>query len=183
MHSFSDNNLMEKVRDGELTRLGILFERYHKKLFNFFFRMTGERSQSEDLVQDVFFRVLKYRETFKGTAPFAMWLFRIAHNAANDHFRGNKETVPVDEQSEHGVEPEAAFTLEKEWDLRVLREALKRLSFEQREVLVLSRFEEMKYEQIAAVTGCSVSAIKVRVHRALKELRAKFFGVAKELAS
>ena len=73
--------------------------------------------------------------------------------------------------------------LEKEWDLRVLQEALASLPFDQREVLILRRLQGMKYKEIADVTGCSLSAVKVRAHRALKELRIVFFKIAKELAS
>ena len=77
----TDETLMEAVRNGDLAKLGILFERHHRALFDFLVRMTGSASTAEDLVQDVFVRVLKYRATWRGEGRFDTWLFRIARNA------------------------------------------------------------------------------------------------------
>src|SRR5687767_15879776 len=78
---------MTAVRSGDLAKLGILFERYHLPLFDFLARVTGDRTAAEDLVQDVFVRILKYRATYRDGGSFETWLFRIARNARADHFR------------------------------------------------------------------------------------------------
>src|SRR6476661_2071927 len=92
---------MRAVRDGDVSRLGILFERYHLALFDFLSRMTGNAGVAEDLVQDVFVRVLKYRATFRDEGRFETWLYRIARNARADYFRTRSADAPIDEVVEH----------------------------------------------------------------------------------
>ena len=96
--SKSDDSLMLDVRDGKVERLAVLFERHHVQLFNFFLRLTGQRPASEDLVQEVFVRLLKYRQTYRGEDRFIPWMYRIAHNVHVDHVRRNKEAFSLDEQ-------------------------------------------------------------------------------------
>src|SRR5688500_5866580 len=78
---------MRLVRQGELEKLGLLFERHHRALFNFFSRLTGHRGLSEDLVQEVFLRILKYRDSFKAEHGFATWMYQIARNVNFDQMR------------------------------------------------------------------------------------------------
>jgi RNA polymerase sigma-70 factor (ECF subfamily) len=163
---------MEEVRDGKVERLAILFERYHVMLFNFFLRLTGNRSASEDLVQDVFFRILKYRETYQGQSKFSVWMYQIARNAHVDHLRKLKQEVPLDEQFQEpaSAETTALERLSSEVDVTLLKKALDRLPLRKREVLVLSRFQELKYREIAELLGCDIGSIKSTIHRAIKEL-------------
>jgi len=97
----TDETLMEAVRIGDLAKLGILFERHHRALFDFLVRMTGNVSVAEDLVQDVFVRVLKYRATWRSEGRFETWLFRIARHARADYFRTRTADAPIDEAAEH----------------------------------------------------------------------------------
>src|SRR5579863_7420762 len=83
----SDTELMVSVRDGDLVKLGVLFERHQVGLFNFFLRLTGSRQLSDDLVQEVFIRILKYRKTFRQPGEFRPWLYKLARNAVAAHFR------------------------------------------------------------------------------------------------
>jgi RNA polymerase sigma-70 factor (ECF subfamily) len=85
---------MEDVRDGRVEKLAVLFERHQVVLYNFFLRLTGNRSASEDLVQDVFMRILKYRAGYQGRDRFAVWMFRIARNAHIDHLRSAGTSSP-----------------------------------------------------------------------------------------
>ena len=80
----TDNQVMLDVREGKVEKLAILFERHHVALFNFFLRLTGNRAASEDLVQDVFTRILKYRATYMGEDRFTVWMYKIARNAHID---------------------------------------------------------------------------------------------------
>lgn len=182
MSSFSDNSLMIRVSQGEVDRLGILFERYHKGLYNYFLRLTQKPANSEDLVQEVFFRILKYKHSFKPEVPFKRWMYRIAQNVGFDHFGKKKEDQAAEEEP-MGAMPDPIGKLVHDLDVNHLKQAFGQLSLEQREVLVLSRYQDMKYNEIAELTGVSVSAIKVRVHRALKELRARFYRVSREESS
>ena len=98
---------MLRVRDGEVEKLGILYERYRDPLFNFFVRVTGSLSLSEDLVHDVFLRMLKYRHTFETGKEFRTWMYQVARNAQRDSWHkrqretslesadaGSREAVP-----------------------------------------------------------------------------------------
>src|SRR4030095_11266797 len=93
----TDETLMEAGRNGDVAKLGMLFERHHRALFDFLVRMTGNASIAEDLVQDVFVRILKYRATWRGEGRFETWLFRIARNARADYFRTRTTDAPIDE--------------------------------------------------------------------------------------
>lgn len=168
----SDNRLMEEVGAGRVERLAILFERYHVMLFNFFLRLTGNRSHSEDLVQDVFFRILKYRKTYQGQSKFSVWMYQIARNVHVDHLRKRKLEMPLDDQFEEPASPEipAVERLNSDIDISLLRIALDRLPLRKKEVLLLSRFQEMKYREIAELLGCDIGSIKSTVHRAIKDL-------------
>src|SRR6185295_18814112 len=181
--SETDENLMLAVRRGEVSKLGALFDRHHRALFDFFARLTGSRTLAEDLVQDVFFRMLKYRETFREDSRFKAWMFHIARNARFDHFRKQQPEALLPEDGEgapQSLSPIPGHRLEQDQQATLLECALFRLSEEKREVLVLSRYQEMKYEQIAEVLGCEVGTVKVRVHRALKELREIFLKLSSE---
>jgi RNA polymerase sigma factor (sigma-70 family) len=168
----SDNRLMEEIKDGRVERLAILFERYHIMLFNFFLRLTGNRSSSEDLVQDVFFRILKYRKTYLGQSKFSVWMYQIARNVHVDFLRKRKLEVPLDDQFEEPASSETPLVerLSAEIDASLLKRALDRLPLRKKEVLLLSRFQELKYREIAELLGCDIGSIKSTVHRAIKDL-------------
>ena len=179
----TDENLMLAVRNGDVAKLGILFDRHHRPLFDFFARMTGSRTAAEDLVQDVFFRILKYRETFRNESRFKAWMFHIARNARLDHFKKHQAETVLPENGMHELPSHSPFPgqeLEQEQQTLLLECAMFKLPEEKREVLVLSRYQEMRYEQIAELMGCEAGAVKVRVHRALKELREIFMKLSNE---
>jgi RNA polymerase sigma factor (sigma-70 family) len=183
--SQSDNQIMLKVRDGYLDKLSILFERYQKTLFNFFLRLTKNRAISEDLVQEVFLRILKYRHTYRGDGKFTNWMFHISRNAHFDYYKKQSREQPLTEHEPEHVSQDSnpEVKLEETQDVDLLRLALTKLSLEKREVLVLSRFHNMKYEDIAEIQDCRVGTIKARVHRAIKELRDIYFELSGESAS
>jgi RNA polymerase sigma-70 factor (ECF subfamily) len=176
---------MLKVRDGDVGKLGILYERHHGMLLNFFVRMTGDRHLSQDLVQDVFFRILKYRNTYREQSNFVTWMYRIARHVRFDDLRKKQREVLMDESEmdQPQTGPGPGENLEKVQEIRMLRGALQMLPPEKREVLVLSRFQLLKYEEIGEILGCEVGAVKVRVYRAIRELRDTFFQLAGEKAS
>jgi len=95
----SDEALMRAVRGGELPRLGVLFERYHLILFEFLSRVTGSRHVAEDLVQEVFLRILKYRATYRDDARFEAWMYGIARNARADYFANREKVVPLSQEA------------------------------------------------------------------------------------
>ena len=173
--SLTDNQVMWQVRDGEVEKLGVLFERHHQTLFNFFVRLTGSREFSEDLVQEVFLRMLKYRHTFQPENQFRSWMFQIARNARFDALRKRQREARLNgpETAEELISPEPTPDLStgRQQEIGLLERALARLPAEKREVLLLSRVQNLKYDEVAEILGCDTGAVKVRVHRALKELR------------
>lgn len=172
----TDEALMVAVRSGDLAKLGVLFERYHLPLFDFLTRMTGDRAAAEDLVQDIFVRILKYRATFRDGGSFETWLYRIARNARADYFRQRPPLDPLDQETldRPAPQPGPARRLEADRERARLKRALLLLRDDKRELLVLARYQDLRYEQIAEILGIDVGAVKVRVHRAVRELRAIF---------
>ncbi len=168
----TDNELMEQVRDGRVEKLAILFERHQTMLYNFFLRLTGNRAASEDLVQEVFIRILKYRAGYLGDSRFNIWMFQIARNAHIDHLRKQKGTLALDDQYDEAPSlerrPDERFEADEEAAL--VRRALEHLPLKKREILVLFRFQGLKLREIADLLGVQVGTVKVQVHRALKEL-------------
>ena len=176
----NDEALMRAVREGDLARLGILFDRYHGTLFDFLNRMTGNRHAAEDLVQEVFLRILKYRATYRDDASFQTWVFRIARNARTDYSLSRDSAQPLTEeamQSPDGA-PGPHDRLQQELDAVRLRTALMTLREDRRELIVLARYQGLKHEAIAELLGIDSGAVKVRIHRALKELREIFLQLA-----
>src|ERR1700681_2230913 len=103
MHSVTDEDLMLQVRDGDGETLGVLFERYHAPIYNFYTKLTGDRALSEDLVQEVFLRILRHRQTYRPGTPFRAWICDRARNPHFAHFRKTRRQVPS--------EPEMAPTI------------------------------------------------------------------------
>jgi len=172
----ADSQLMGRVRDGEVALLGELFERHHQRLFHFFLRLARSRQAAEDLVQEVFVRMLKYRHTFRSESEFVPWMFTLARNAATDLYRARPKELPEnpDTPEPQADLPHPVVDLERAEQEAKLRRALARLDPAKREILLLARFSELKYGRIAEQLGISEGAVKVRVHRAMKELKAAF---------
>jgi RNA polymerase sigma-70 factor (family 1) len=173
----TDIQLMESVREGQIEKLAVLFERHHVPLYNFFLRLTGSKSISEDLVQDVFFRILNYRYTFKGDSKFTTWMYQIARNAHIDFLRKRKEELPLENQWNESPSDELSpeINMEKTEDINLMREALAKLPLKKREVLILSRYQNLKYKEIAELLGCQIGTVKAHVHRAIKDLGKIYF--------
>lgn len=178
-----DQQIMQEVRGGDVGKLELLFERHHRALFRYFARLTGDRAASEDLVQEVFLRILKYRRSYQPVTPFRAWLYQIARNAWMDQAGRRKGEVALPDEAEIGsAEIPADRRLQGKQESALLRRALAALPREKREVLVMSRFQDLKYEEIASVLNCEVGTVKVRVYRALRELGDRFFALRREQA-
>ena len=191
METLSDNALMLKVKDGDIDRLGLLFERYKKPLYGFFYGMNKDTELSEDLVQNVFFRILKYRYLFRGElagrpggGDFKTWMFHIARNVNNDHYRKNKfkKTESVEDWNERlGHSDIYTMHAQQDEELKMLSMAMDRLPEEKREILLLSKFQDKKYKEIGEILGCSEGAVKVKVFRALQDLKVVYKQLEKHM--
>jgi RNA polymerase sigma factor (sigma-70 family) len=166
---------MKLVQAGDTAQLALLFERHHVGLFRYLLTLGRDRALAEDLVQEVFFRVIKYARSYDPNLAFSVWLYGMARNAYFDSHRKRRPERFVGDAGEiRSPEPMPEETITRKQDVALLREALLKLPEDKREVLVLSRYHDMRYEEIARVLQCEVGTVKVRVYRALKELREHF---------
>ena len=175
----TDESIMVAVRQGDLDQLEVLFQRYREPLYEFFSRLTGNRVVSEDLVQDVFVRILKYRGTYRETNRFVTWMYQIGRNARADYLRKHN-IVPLEDQRSDVPADDITTPsrqLEDTEEKALLQCALMQISESNRELLILARFQEMKYEDIGELLGIQLGAVKTRVYRATHELREVFLNL------
>ncbi len=182
MNNLSDSALMLKVKSGESHTLGLLYERYKKRLFGFFYQMNKNASLSEDLVQNVFIRVLKYKNTYTEESNFVSWLFKIARNENYDYFRKQKKyNYDVIDTISYALN--GADSIEKDIELlerkRNLKIAIAKLPIEKKELIVLSKLKELKYKEIGEIIGCTEGNARTKVHRALNDLREVYLKIEK----
>jgi RNA polymerase sigma-70 factor (ECF subfamily) len=173
MKNWTDERVMQEIKKGKVEMLAILFEKYHVKIFNFFLRLCNSRQQSEDMVQEVFIRTLKYRNSYKEESKFSTWLYKIARNVNIDFFKKQKNEITIneniDQEEEKSQIPEEK--LQKQQDQVLISKALAKLSMNKREVLILSRYQNLKYQEIAKLLNCSIGNVKILAYRAIKDLK------------
>lgn len=175
LEALNDNNLMLKVKAGELDKMGLLFERYSKPIYSFMYHSTHQAALSEDLVQNLFYRMIKYKHTFVGDGQFTTWMYYLARNVITDHYRKKSRLVYNDDINDTGkglVEEKMADTdIIKTQQNNELKYALSKLNEDAREVIVLSKYQELSYKEIADILETTEGNVKVKVHRAISELR------------
>ncbi len=172
----NDEAVMIRVKEGNLQYMSILFERYNVRLFNFFLRLTYDREISNDLTQNLFVRIIRYRNTFKEDYSFKSWIYQMARNIHNDYRNERKKTGDIFMSS--GIYPSDISDEEntnREEDFERLEKAMSCLDYNKKEILILSKYQGLKYEEISVITNQSVGAVKVAVHRAIKQLRSIYF--------
>jgi RNA polymerase sigma factor (sigma-70 family) len=168
---------MLEVKDGNLSDLSELFERYHVKLFNFFLRLTDDKNASEDLTQNLFYRIIKYRGSYRaGEGSFRSWIYQMARNVHFDFYKQKRKTADQFKTGEFEQDnlpgKDEAYS---EDDFERLDKALLQLQPDQREILLLSRFQGLRHTEISKIKGSSVAAVKVQIFRAMKQLRIIYF--------
>lgn len=176
---------MLRVKEGQSALLGVLFERHHRALFNFFAKLTARREIAEDLVQEVFLRMLKYRHNYGADGHYLAWMYQIARRVHFDYLRkirheayGEKDDDPAIDTRLVSKLPVADQILAKREETELVRKALSRLPAEKRELLILARYQDLKYEEIARILECEIGTVKTRVFRALQDLAQIFEGLA-----
>lgn len=174
MSRITDEEIMLKVAKGDLDQLRHLFDRYHLRIYNFFQKMVRNQAVSEDLTQDVFAKVIKYRSSYK-EGNFGAWIFTIARNIFSSYYQKLKKERSHLINEEVTDSGEVLVTEGNQEELNHLQRALLKLSPSERELIVMHRFQEIKYEQIAEIVGSSQGAVKVKVHRAIRKLKEIYF--------
>jgi len=183
-----DAELMLRVKDGDGTSFALLLEKYRVSVAHFLYRMVQDQAVSEELAQEVFLRVYRSRETYEPTAKFTTWLYRIAtHLALNwlrdeKHERGQERLdEPAEDVSTREVaDREPSVEQRMVYQVRVdeVRRAVAALPDKQRAAVLMHKYEEMEYAQIAKVLSCSESAVKSLLFRAYETLRVRLAHMA-----
>src|ERR1700688_1257568 len=183
----SDVQLMLDVKAGDEQSFALLLQRYRSPLVNFLYRMMRNREQAEDLAQEVFVRVYRARADYVPSAKFTTWLFRIATNLALNSLRDTRHQrmeisldAPVSVDSEDGDErmldvadkhPDIEQHLVEEARKAMIRHAIDKLPEKQRAAVLLHKYQELDYGEIAKILSCSESALKSLLFRAYETLR------------
>ena len=178
-----DAELMLRVKEGDDRCFALLLEKYRGPVIHFLYRMVQNIGIAEELAQEVFLRVYRSRETYEPTAKFTTWLFRIATHLALNWLRDGrheKNQEYLDDNDAARVSrqvPDRAPSIEqrlvREARLNEIRRAIASLPEKQRAAVMMHKYEEMEYSQIARVLGCSESAVKSLVFRAYETLRGR----------
>ena len=183
-----DAQLMLRVKDGDGASFTELLEKHRSPVVHFLFRMVQDQAVSEELAQEVFLRVYRSRNTYEPTAKFTTWLFRIATHLALNWLRDGKNErgqERLDDISGDGPVrevPDRRVTVEQrmlyEVRLEEVRRAISGLPEKQRAAVLMHKYEEMEYSQIARALECSESAVKSLLFRAYETLRARLAHMA-----
>jgi RNA polymerase sigma-70 factor (ECF subfamily) len=179
MRAVSDEQLIEWVARGDASCLGTLFERHNRSVYQFCRQMTRQSVQSEDLVQEIFLKILRKAGSFRQQGSFKAWMFNIARNTTLDYLRQAKrrdELVPVDASTEpYAVDHRSAeVAAAGEQNVSLVARAIGNLPTAVQEVIWLGRFEFDTYEELGQALGCKPGAARVRMHRAMQQLNAEF---------
>lgn len=176
-----DAELMLLVREGDGASFALLLERHRGPVIHFLYRMVQDRAICEELAQEVFLRVYRSRATYEPTAKFTTWLFRIATHLALNWIRdrkGEHGTESLDRELPDGAtrqvsdqRPNIEQEMVKEARQEEIRRAIRMLPAKQRAAVLMHKYREMEYSQIAAALQCSESAIKSLLFRAYESLR------------
>ena len=184
-----DNELMKRVAKGDDAAFHTLFERHYRLAYAVIYRQLGVQSEAEDLVQEAFLRVYRAAPKYVPTAKFSTWLYTVVTNLCLNYKRDrarNKLRL-VSSRDEDGGDPMSQLVqddepehdaIDQEERTRVVREAIAELPENQRMALILSRYEDKSYEEVAEILGTTVAAVKSLTSRArntLKEKLARFF--------
>jgi RNA polymerase sigma-70 factor (ECF subfamily) len=183
-----DVELMLRVREGDQASFGLLLEKHRGPVVHFLYRMVQNQPVAEELAQEVFLRVYRSRDNYEPTAKFTTWLFRIATHLGLNWIRdGRNEKFHnrLDEETSDGASkqvPDRSRTVEQELvyqaKLREVRQAIESLPSKQRAAVMLHKYEELEYAQIANVLRCSESAVKSLLFRAYESLRTRLAHMA-----
>lgn len=183
-----DADLMLRVKEGDGASFSVLLGKHRSSVVHFVYRMVQNQAVAEELAQEVFLRVYRSRSTYEPTAKFTTWLFRIATHLALNALRDGKnermqerlddETSdrPARQISDHRPSVEQSMVFQAKVD--EIRRAIGALPAKQRAAVLMHKYEEMEYSQIAKVLGCSESAVKSLLFRAYETLRARLAHMA-----
>jgi RNA polymerase sigma-70 factor (ECF subfamily) len=170
-----DSALMLRYRDGDVAAFEVLYSRHKDAVFRYLLRLCQHRDTAEDVFQDAWGKIVKARDSYRPTAKFSTFLYRVAHNCFIDHIRRNKrhtQTAAVEPDSQPDPADLPEVETERSLARRRLEVALQELPEEQRDVFLLSEEAGLSLDQIASVTDSNRETAKSRLRYAVNKLRA-----------
>ena len=175
MTTNTDQYYINKIRSGNTDAFSFLVEKYKDLVYTLAVRMLRDRVEAEEIAQDVFVKVYRSINAFKGNSKFSTWLYKICYNSCVDHLKRKKRMINsdlIDEVNEGnlGVEQNALDYLEEMERTDVLKKAILLLPDDYRTVITLFYFNELNLQEISEVTGTNPNLLKIRLHRARKKL-------------
>ena len=189
----ADEELLGRLAAGDLQAFNVIFERYHRQIYNFIKKQVAEHESVEDLTQEVFMRVFKSAANFDVTKKFSSWVYKIALNEIKRHWKrtGSRQTFSLnapfgddDGESERGdfledarIAPEAST--EQDLFSRDLKVLIDRLPEKQKTVVLLKVYQELTFEEIAEICECPLSTVLSRMRYAVSKLR-RWLGVEED---
>lgn len=180
MKHLSDQDLMSIVQAGDFTPASEIYDRYSSRIYNFAYRFLRNSEAAEDATQEVFVKMLRHASQFHGGAKLSTWLFSITANHCRDYLRKSENKSKEGEDVLATLPAPAELSperhLQRREDEKRIQEALALLSHDQREAIVLSRYQGLSYAEIAQIAGCSEGAVKTRVFRAMEVLKRALTG-------
>lgn len=163
----TDKELIRKVHSGNKEALNSIIDKYYDEIYRFCFYLTGCETDSYDITQEVFLKFIRYVDSYQ-YKNLKGYLLMIARNLCYDFFRHKKDIVCIEEIVETGKEDSEIAVVE---DGMLLKQALLEISEEQREVIILRIYEELKFMEISKMLGCNISTVKSRYHLGIKKLK------------
>ena len=193
LKSLSDEELMLACKADNGAALEEIYRRYYKQIYGFVYRNTNRKELTEDIVQEAFLRVYRSRKSYKPTAKFAVWLYRIVRNLCIDEgrrywnrnvSREAESTLVEDQQSPIDLltadEKDVRQRMDEANDMNTIRAAVDQLSPEQREVILLNKFQGLSYQEIAEIIDSNTESVKQKAYRAHLKLREMLEPLLKE---
>jgi len=179
-----EKKLMFQVKAGQLDKLAVLYENNKVALFNYFLRSGNSRALSEDLVQETFMRILAYRSSFNGSNTFRSWLYGVARNTVADHYRKNSHAKLHSDIDEHELTLDKTLVegLEEQQQQALFDRSLASISPEHREIILLSRFQQLNYQEISTLLDCNLSTLKSRMRSAISKLQYSYQKLLTEIS-
>lgn len=162
----TDKELIHKVHNGDKEALNIIVGKYYDEIYRFCVYLTGNDMDSYDITQEIFLKFIKYVDSYR-YKNLKGYLLIIARNSCCDYFRHKKDTLWIEDMAESGKEDSQITDME---DGMLLRQTLLRIPPEQREVIILHVYEELKFVEIAKMLGCNLSTVKSRYFQGIKKL-------------
>ncbi len=169
MDQYTDKLLIERIQKGELDLCGVLYERYKKVLFTYFYNHTKNSVKSEDLVQATFEKIVRYIKNFKGAGSFKSWMFSIGRNIMIDEYKKFQRR----EEAKLELTADEVFRAKGENGDRfeILQTCIDNLPKEKKDLIIMTKIEGMKYKEVCEIMNLTESNLKIKIFRIMNQLR------------